>query len=45
MIYANIILKEICYEKSFANLFPIGMQKCRKMENPNLAVRFFAQDG
>lgn len=33
MLHANITLKEIHYEKSFANLFSIGMQKCRIFEN------------
>ena len=45
MIHANITLKEIYYEKSFANLFPMGIEKCRKMENPNLAVRFLLKMG
>ena len=31
MLHANITLKEIHYEKSFANLFPVGMQKCREI--------------
>lgn len=45
MIHANITFKEVHYEKSFANLFPTGMQKCSKMENPNLAVRFLLKMG
>ena len=34
MINARINISEIEYEKSLANLFPIGLEKCRKMENP-----------
>lgn len=45
MIHANITLKEIHYEKSFANLFPMGMQKCRQMETPNLVIRFLLKMG
>lgn len=45
MLHAKITIREIDYEKSFANLFPMGMQKCRKMENPNLAVRFLLKTG
>lgn len=45
MINAKITIREIHYEKSFANLFPLGMQKCRKMEAPNLAVRFLLKMG
>lgn len=45
MINAKITIKEIQYEESFENLFPMGIQKCRKMENPNLAVRFLLKMG
>jgi len=45
LIYAEIVIKEIQYEKSFENLFPMGIEKCRKMENPNLAVRFLLKLG
>lgn len=45
MIHVRINISEIDYEKSFANLFPMGMQKCRKMENSNLAVRFLLKTG
>lgn len=45
MINANITIKEIHYEESFANLFPLGMEKCRQMETPNLAVRFLLKTG
>lgn len=45
MLYAKITIREIDYERSFENLFPMGMQKCRKMENPNLAVRFLLKMG
>lgn len=45
MIYADIMIREINYEKSLANLFPIGIQKCSKMEDPNLAVRFLLKMG
>lgn len=45
MICAEITIKEIQYEKSFENLFPMGMEKCRKMENPNLAIRFLLKMG
>lgn len=45
MISVKITISEIDYEKSFVNLFPIGMQKCREIENPNLAVRFLLKTG
>lgn len=45
MISAKITIREIHYGKCFENLFPTGMQKCRKMENPNLAVRFLLKTG
>ncbi len=45
MINAKITIKEIHYGQSFENLFPMGMQKCRKMENPNRAVRFLLKTG
>lgn len=45
MINAKIVIKDIQYEKSFENLFPMGMEKCKKMENPNLAVRFLLKMG
>ena len=35
-----------CYKrKSLAELFPLGMEKCSKIENPNLAVRFLLKMG
>lgn len=45
MISVKITISEIDYEKNFSNMFPIGIQKCRKMENPNLAVRFLLKTG
>lgn len=45
MVNVKIVISEVHYERSFANLFPIGMEKCRKMENPNLAVRFLLKMG
>ena len=45
MINVRINISEIDYEKSFANLFPVGIEKCRKMDNPNLAVRFLLKMG
>lgn len=45
MINVRINISEIDYEKSFASLFPVGIEKCRKMENPNLAVRFLLKMG
>lgn len=45
MINVRINISEIDYEKSFANFFPVGIEKCRKMENPNLAVRFLLKMG
>lgn len=45
MVNARIIIRDIDYEKSFANLFPIGLEKCRRMENPNLAIRFLLKMG
>lgn len=45
MICAEIRIKKIQYEKSFQRLFPMGIEKCRKMENPNLAVRFLLKAG
>lgn len=45
MLSVKITISEIGYEKSFANLFPMGMQKCRKMGNPNLAIRFLQKMG
>lgn len=40
MIHAEIAIRQIQYEKSFENLFPIAIEKCKKMDNPNLAIRF-----
>lgn len=45
MINVRINISEIDYEKSFANLFPVGIEKCSKMDNPNLAVRFLLKMG
>ncbi len=45
MINAEITIRDIDYEKSFANLFPVGLEKCKEMENPNLAVRFLLKMG
>lgn len=45
MIHARITIKEIQYAKSFEKLFPMGMEKCRQMENPNMAVRFLLKMG
>ena len=45
MINARITIHDIDYEKSFANLFPVGLEKCRKMEDPNLAIRFLLKMG
>lgn len=45
MINARINISEIDYEKSLANLFPVGLEKCRKMEKPNLAIRFLLKMG
>lgn len=40
MIHAEIAIGEIQYEKSFRNLFPGVIETCKKMNTPNLAVRF-----
>lgn len=45
MINAEITIRDIDYEKSFANLFPVGLEKCKKIENPNLAIRFLLKMG
>ena len=45
MINVEIVIKDIQYEKSFEKLFPMGIEKCKKMENPNLAVRFLLKMG
>lgn len=45
MVHAKVRMKEIDYGKSFENLFPMGMEKCRAMGNPNLAVRFLLKLG
>lgn len=45
MINARIMISDIDYEKSFANLFPVGLEKCREMEKPNLAIRFLLKMG
>lgn len=45
MVNAKITIREIHYEQSFANLFPMGMEKCRQMEAPNLAIRFLLKMG
>lgn len=45
MIHAKITLKEIQYETSFANLFPMGIKKLGEIENPNIAVRFLKKMG
>lgn len=45
MINARIMISDIDYEKSIANLFPVGLEKCREMEKPNLAIRFLLKLG
>ncbi len=45
MIYAQIIIKEINYEKSFKNLFPLGIRKFRQLESSNLMIRFLLKMG
>lgn len=45
MINARIMICDIDYEKSFANLFPVGLEKCREIEKPNLAIRFLLKMG
>lgn len=45
MINAKIIVSEIDYEKSFANLFPIAIKKCSGIENPNMPIRFLKKMG
>lgn len=45
MINAKIIIKEIQYEETFQNLFPMAMKKCKSMQNPNLAIRFLLKMG
>lgn len=45
MINAEIVIKDIQYERSFENLFPMGIEKCKEMENPNLVVRFLLKMG
>lgn len=45
MVYAKIRIKEIDYEKSFANLFPMVLKKCSAIENPNMAIRFLKKMG
>lgn len=45
MINVEINIGAIDYAKSFASLFPVGIEECRKMENPNLAVRFLLKTG
>lgn len=45
MINAGIIVSEIDYEKSFANLFPIAIKKCSEIEKPGMAVRFLKKMG
>lgn len=45
MINAKIIIKEIQYEETFQNLFPMAMKKCKSMKKPNLAIRFLLKMG
>lgn len=45
MINVKIVVSEIDYEKSFANLFPIAIKKCSEIEKPNMAVRFLLKMG
>lgn len=45
MINLKIIVKEIDYEKSFANLFPVALKKCSEIADPNMAVRFLKKMG
>ena len=45
MVNVKIVISEIKYGKSRAELFPLGMEKCSKIENPNLAVRFLLKMG
>lgn len=45
MIHARIIISEINYEKSFANLYPAGIKKLCDIEEPNIAVRFLKNMG
>ncbi len=45
MVHVKIIISEIDYEKSFANLFPMALKKCSVIENPNMAVRFLKKMG
>lgn len=45
MINAKIIIKEIQYEETFQNLFPMTMKKCKSMKKPNLAIRFLLKMG
>lgn len=45
MINVSIIVSEIDYEKSFANLFPVAIKKCNEIEKPNMAVRFLQKMG
>lgn len=45
MINVKIVVSEIDYEKSFANLFPIALKKCSEIEKPNMAVRFLQKMG
>lgn len=45
MVSIKIVISEIDYGRSLAKLFPQGMEKCRKTENPNLAVRFLLKMG
>lgn len=45
MISVKITIKEIHYEKSFESLFPMGMQKLQKVDDPNLSIRFLLKMG
>lgn len=45
MINAEIVIKDIQYERSFESLFPMGIEKCRKIDHPNLVVRFLLKMG
>lgn len=45
MINVSIVVSEIDYEKSFANLFPIAIKKCNEIEKPNRVIRFLQKMG
>lgn len=45
MVYVKIVVSEIDFEKSFANLYPMALKKCSAIKNPNMAVRFLKKMG